>query len=117
MPLGRNDFIRQLREDFPEVIARIDEYGKGLLHCEVAVLRGITEEMMDAGNAWQAERCFRFVERLLQDAGPELANALEVSYLEDLALSEHSPQRHQIVKERMPAALRRRLIGVHEWWK
>ncbi len=72
---------------------------------------------MDAGQAWLAERHFNFVESLLEDAGPELRNALDVSYLEDLALGEHTTQRHRIVKERMPPALRQQLIAAHGWWK
>ena len=117
MPLGRNEFIRELQAEFPEVFAAITEYERGLLHCEVAVLRRLSEEAMDAGQEWLAERHFLFVERLLQDAGPELRNALEISYLEDLALGEHTPQRHRIVKDRMPPALRQRLIEAHQWWK
>jgi hypothetical protein len=118
MSLGREEFIRELRATFPEAFAAITEYDEqGLLHCEVAVLRRLSEEAMDAGQEWLAERHFRFVERLLKDAGSELQNALEVSYLADLALGEHTPQRHRIVKERMPAVLRRRLIEAHEWWK
>jgi hypothetical protein len=117
MPLGRDDFIRLLEREFPEVIAQIDECRQGLLHCEVAVLRRLTEEAMDEGKEWLAERHFRFVERLLQGAGPDLENALEISYLEDLALGGHTPQRHRIVKDRMPLVLRRRMIEVRECWK
>lgn len=117
MPLTRDDFIRQLQAEFPEVLAAISEYEGGLLHCEVGVFRRLTEQAMDAGKAWLAERHFRFIERLLPDAGPELANALEISYLEDLAVGQHTPQRHRIVKDRMPPGLRRRLIAFHEWWK
>ena len=117
MSLGRDEFVRELRAAFPEAFAAITEYEQGLLHCEVAVLRRLSEEAMDAGQEWLAERHFRFVEQLLEDAGPELQNALEVSYLTDLAFGEHMPQRHRIVKERMPPALRQRLIEAHEWWK
>lgn len=117
MPTGRDEFIRGLQAEFPEVVTAISAYEAGSLHCEVAVLRRLTEEAMDAGNAWLAERHFRFVEQFLKDAGPELRNALEVSYLEDLALGEHREQRYQIVKERMPKAMRALLIEVHEWWR
>jgi hypothetical protein len=89
MPASRDEFIRQLQAEFPEAAVAISEYETGILHCEVAVLRRLTEETMDAGNAWLAERHFRFIERLLKDANAELRNAIEVSYLEDLALGEH----------------------------
>jgi len=117
MSLGRDGFIRELQREFPNAFAAISKYESGNLHCEVGTLRRLTEEAIDAGNAWLAEQHFRFIERLLRDADPDLENALEISYLEDLALGEHTPQRHQIVKERMPATLRRRLIDMHDWWK
>ena len=72
---------------------------------------------MDAGRFWEAERHFRLVAELLPIAGPELRNALEVSYLEDLALGEFTPARHRAVKERMPPELRAILVEHHAHWK
>ncbi len=99
------------------MVGRIDEYDAGLLHCEVGAFRSATEAAMDAGQFWEAERHFRLVEELLKSADPELRNALEVSYLEDLAFAECTPQRHRAVKERMPPALRQILIAHHEQWQ
>ena len=114
--MGRDEFIRELQRAFPEVVNAFSVHESGILHCEVGAFRRFTEEAMDAGNAWLAERHFRFVEACLQDAAPELLNALEVSYLEDLALGKHTHNRHRIVKERMPFDLRRKLIDLHAWW-
>lgn len=116
-PLGRDEFIRQLRVEFPEAAAAISEYEAGLLHCEAGAFLRATEEAMDAGRAWLAEQHFRFIERMLATAGAELENALLVSYLEGLALGDQTPQRHRLVKARMPEALRQRLIEIDEWWK
>ena len=116
-PLDRDDFIRLLRAEFPEVLAAVDGYQAGLLHCEVGVLLKQTAAAMDAGREWLAQRHFALVERLLGDAGPELASALEVSYLEGLAFGEHTPERHRVVRQRMPGGLRRRIIELHNWWK
>jgi hypothetical protein len=113
----RDDFLARLNAEFPEVVAQIDESQAGLLHCEVAAFREVTEAAMDAGRLWEAERHFRLVEELLAVAGPELRNALEVSYLEDLALGDFSPARHRAIKERMPKALRQILIGYRENWR
>lgn len=117
MPIGRDEFLRELGAEFPEVIAEIDECRKGLLHCEVGVLMRASEVAMDAGRAWLAERHFRFVERMLRGANPELDNALGVSYLCDLALGEHTAQRYRIVKERMPIGLREQMIAASDFWK
>jgi hypothetical protein len=79
--------------------------------------RRATEQAIDPGRSWEAEKHFRFVEELLSEAGPELQNALEVSYLEDFAFGECTPQRHQVVKERMPKSLHAVLVGHHANWK
>ena len=117
MPLGREEFLARLAHDFPDAAAGIDKYDDGLLHCEMAAFRRATEEAMDCGRLWEAERHFRWVEEMLKVAGPELRNALEISYLEDMALGESTPARYQAVKERMPKALRQILIAHHRQWQ
>ena len=73
---------------------------------------------MDAGRLWAAERHFRLVSELLDAAGPELRNALEVSYLEDLAVGGmHACARYQAVKDRMPKPLPQVLILHHDQWR
>jgi hypothetical protein len=91
VPLGREEFLARLALDFPDAAAGIAKYDSGLLHCEMAAFRRATEKAMDCGRFWEAERHFRWVEEMLKVAGPELRNALEVSYLEDLALGECTP--------------------------
>jgi hypothetical protein len=117
MEAGRNEFLARLAADFPDVVAGFGPYSAGLLHCEVGDFLRATERAMDAGRLWEAERHFRLVAELLASAGPELRNALEVSYLEGLALGECTPARHQAVRERMPRALREVVIGHHEQWR
>ena len=117
MTSGREDFLSLLATELPEVVAQIDRSESGQLHCEVGAFRRATEQAMDTGRLWAVEKHFRLVERLLSEAGPELRNALEVSYLEDLALGDCTPQRYRAVKERMPRSLRAVLVGHHENWK
>jgi hypothetical protein len=116
MGAGREEFLARLASDFPDVMSGFSPYSAGLLHCEVGDFRKATERAMDSDRLWEAERHFRFVEELLGVADPELRNALEVSYLEDLALGVCTPARHRAVKERMPWALRQILVGHHEQW-
>jgi hypothetical protein len=115
--MGRDEFLARLIADFPAVVAEISQYEAGQLHCEVGAFRRATELAMDAGNTWEAEKHFRLVEELLTTADPELRNALEVSYLEDLALGQCTPQRYEAVRERMPTTLRQILISHHDQWK
>ncbi len=102
-------FLQMLTDEFPEVPPAFDEYGKGLLHCEMGVFARLTEEAMDAGRFWQVEQYFRFIERVRESATPEVENAVDVSYLESLALSEVTDNRCRAIK-RMPQALRAILL-------
>lgn len=117
MLLGRDDFLTRLAADFPNVVEQISPYETGLLSCEMAAFRRATEQAIDAGRLWEAEQHFRLVEDLLRNAGPELLNALEVSYLEDFALGECTPQRHHAVQERIPKSLRMVLASHHPCWQ
>lgn len=115
--MGRDEFLKRLAVEFPNVVAAINRYEAGLLHCEVAAFRRVTEEAMDAGRLWEAERYFRLVEELLPMADPDLANALEVSYLEDLALGKWTPARYRAVRERMSPKMRGVLAGHYSGWR
>jgi hypothetical protein len=117
MGADRDEFLARLAADFPDVAAGFGPYSAGRLHCEVGDFLRATERAMDEGRLWEAERHFRLVEELLAAADPELRNALEVSYLENLALGECPPARHRAVKDRMPPVLRAVLIGHHEQWR
>jgi hypothetical protein len=111
--IGHRQFLELLTREFPELADLIGDED-GLLHLEVAAFRRATEDSMDAGSLWTAEKHFRFVARVLADASPEVDNALGVSYVEDLALGECTPARHRAVKERMPKNLRDEMIGINK---
>ena len=117
MVAGREEFLARLAADFPDIVENFAPHSEGLLHCEVSDFRRATERAMDENRLWEAERHFRLVADLLAVAGTELRNALEVSYLEDLALGECTPARHRAINDRMPRALRQVLIRHHEQWK
>ena len=78
--INHSAFIEMLADRFPEVVGAIDKCEDGLLHCEVAVFRRVTEEAMDAGRFWNVEQYFRFVEEVLPNADDAVANAIEVSF-------------------------------------
>jgi hypothetical protein len=104
-------FLQILTEEFPEVPEAFDGYGKGLLHCEMGVFARLTEEAIDDGRFWQVEQYFRFIERVRDGATPEVANAVDVSYIEFLAFSEVTDYRHKAIK-RMPQPLRAILLEI-----
>jgi hypothetical protein len=115
--MNREQFLAELEAEIPEVVSQIRPDEAGLLHCEVGAFRRATEQAIDNGQLWAAERHFRFVERVLHHAGPDLRNALEVSYLGDLAFGELTPLRYDAVKKRMPTTLRAVLIQLRREWQ
>lgn len=115
--IGHSEFIALLMAKFPDLADEVREEGDGLIHLEAAAFRRATERAMDAGRQWDAERHFRFVEQAMHDADPEVENALGVSYLEELALGECTPERYRAVKERMPAKLRAEMAGIQKCWR
>lgn len=117
MRTTREQFLADLASEFPDVAAQIRSDESGILHCEVGAFRRATEVAIDTGQCWTAERHFRFVERVLRDADPALRNALQISYLKDLAFGELTEARYKRVKERMPASLRAILIGHRPEWR
>jgi hypothetical protein len=115
--MDRGEFPTQLAKRFPEVISRMSDHARGLLHCDVADFRRVVESAMDGGQLWRVERYLRFLEDCRAAAGPALANAVDVSFLEDFALGECTEARRRAVRERMPARLRQAVISVSDRWR
>lgn len=115
--IDQSMFHVMLATEFPEIAAGIREGNDVLLHLEVAAFRRATENAMDAGEFWTTERHFRFVEKVLREVTADVENALRVSYIEDRALGECTPQRFRAVKERMPAKLRAEIARTHPNWR
>jgi hypothetical protein len=104
-------FLQMLTEAFPGVPQAFDGYGKGLLHCEMGTFARLTEEAMDEGRFWQAEKHFGFIDKVRERATPELRNAIDVSYVEYLAFGEVTDNRYQAMR-RMPQTLRATLLEI-----
>lgn len=117
MSISHDEFISVLGSQFPEVVAEITEYERGLLHPEMGAFRRVAEEAVDSGKLWAAEKYLRFVDRVFSEADSDVRNAIEVSFLEDFALGHMTPSRHEAVKSRMPKRLRMILIGIDEKWR
>jgi len=114
--MDREEFIKSLADQFPEVTAQINDYGRGLLHCEMADFRRVVEQAMDGGQNWRVEKYLRFIDACREVAGPNLANAIDISFLEDFALGAYTATRQQAVRERMPERLRQRLLRISNRW-
>jgi hypothetical protein len=109
--IGHAKFLELLTDEFPEVPQSFDEYRKGLLHCEMGAFARMTEEAIDQGRFWQVEKYFRFIDRMRENATPEVENAIDVSYIEFLAFSEMSENRREAMK-RMPKTIKAILLEI-----
>ena len=105
-------FLQLLAAEFPDVPQAFSEYEQGLLHCEMGVFAQITEKVMDEGRLWLAENYFRFMERVRDNATEEVRDAVDVSYIEYLALCERTDNRYQAFK-RMPQSLKAILLQIN----
>jgi hypothetical protein len=77
-------FIALLTDRFPEVVAAIDDCSEGLLHLEMATLARATQAAIDNQDKATVVRHFQFVDVVFRDAAPDVENAVNVSYLENL---------------------------------
>ena len=65
-------------------MAKIDDISEGLLHLEMATFSRETQTAIDAQDNETMKRHFRFIDEVFRDAAPDVENAVNVSYLENL---------------------------------
>jgi len=110
--LGREEFVAAMGRTFPEIVAEIDpEIEAGLLHLEMAALARGAQAAIDAGSCEQVTRHFRFADNLFRQAGPDLKNALYVSYLEHLNFGGH----RAFAEELLPPALHAGWVEINQY--
>ncbi len=112
----RNDFDRMLTERFPAIAAEIDDFERGSLHLEMAVFARATCGAINGGDSEQVEAHIRLVDELLSNAGPDLENAVYVSYLENVFLGSDDP-RYLLARTMLSQRLRSALAELEEHWK
>ena len=113
--MNRLEFLKQLEIEFPDGFAEIDT-SEQLLHCEIADFREWVVKLMDEGSEWKCQQVFEFMVNCLNTSDSSLENAIEISFIEDLALGEHKVMYRNIVKARAPKALRNKMAKVHSFW-
>ena len=82
--IDRDGFIALLTKRFPVVAASIDECSHGLLHPEMATLARATQAAIDSQDRETVCRHFKFIDEVFRQAAPDVENAVNVSYLENL---------------------------------
>ena len=115
--VGREEFLKLLNEQFPEVVETFNELDLRLLHLEVAAFRQCVECAMDEGRLWNVERYLRFVDDVFPRADATLVNALAVSFIEDLALGECNETRRSALRARAPKRIREQVVAINSQWR
>ena len=87
-PSACPDFVRRLELRFPSVAAALDSDERSLLHLGMAAFARATRAAIAAGQESVFLDHFGFADELLQNASPELENAVVVSYLENVFLGD-----------------------------
>ncbi len=82
--IDHSRFIILLNKRFPEVAANVDECSQGLLHLEMATLARATQAAIDEQDKTTILSHFKFIDEVFRDAAPDVENAVNVSYLENL---------------------------------
>jgi hypothetical protein len=112
--IDRERFIVLLTERFPNVAADIDDCSQGLLHLEMATLARATQRAIDAQDKETVRRHFGFVDELFRDAAPDVENAVNVSYLENLRF-EGQKAAATNARELLPPRLQRALVDLEAY--
>jgi hypothetical protein len=100
-------FVALLTARFPDIAASVDDCSQGLLHLEMATLARATQAAIDRQDK-NTVRDFEFVDEIFRDASPEVENAVNVSYLENLRFegTEADPTRaRELLTPRLRQAL------------
>jgi hypothetical protein len=113
--IDREQFIALLNEQFPEVAAKIDDISEGLLHLEMATFSRETQAAIDAQDKETVRRHFRFIDDVFRNAAPDVENAVNVSYLENLRFDGRKAGPTQ-ARRLLPPRLHQALIDLDEYW-
>ena len=82
--IDRDRFMTLLTERYPHIAASIDDCSQGLLHLEMATMARATQAAIDGQDRDTVRRHFQFIDEIFRQATPEVENAINVSYLENL---------------------------------
>jgi len=114
-PIDRERFITLLAERFPDVFANIDDCSRGLLHCEMATLARATQAAIDNQDRDTVRKHFQFADEVFRDATPEVKNAVNVSFLENLRF-EGRKAKPTNARELLTPTLRQAIAEVDAYW-
>jgi len=84
MVVKSSEFLSAVVTEFPE-LGDLIEPGSGLIHPELAQFVAFTQEAIDRRDLQTVARCVKLVADNFDAAEPDLRNAFNVTFLEDLS--------------------------------
>ncbi len=102
-----------LQAHFPEVVKTIDDCAEGLLHPEMGAFSRATQAAIDRQDLKTVQRHFQFIDEAFRDAAPDVENAINVSYLENLRFNERTVGAQ--ARELLPPRLQQALIELEKY--
>jgi hypothetical protein len=112
--IDRERFVALLNDRFPEVAAKIDDVAEGLLHLEMGTFARATQAAIDAQDRETVKQHFRFVDEVFRNAAPDIENAVNVSYLENLRF-EGGEAGSTRARELLPQRLHQALVELEDY--
>lgn len=98
--------IHRIEQNFPQLlVAMHDEVIEGLLHLQIAEFSRLTQSFIDNGEPHSFDRACQLFLELFEQGSPELVNALNVSFLENLTIDRENANCQQAF-HRMPPRMR-----------
>lgn len=102
--ISGNDAATEVGKEFPELKDDLEKY-RGMLHTQMGIWSYLAQRFIDIQDSENFQRiCMVFLE-LFSDASPELENALNVSFLENLSF-ENGERNRKWAYNAMPERMR-----------
>ena len=111
--VDHQEFLRRLSLHFPELTAALDADERELLHLGMAALARASDSAIGQGQWSRVVEHFTFVDALLEEATPEVRNAVHVSFLENIFGGANSDAL-SIARAKLPARLRNALTELEQ---
>ena len=110
---GREEFISGVRSRFPDSLHEMVDLEDELLQVDMGNFARTTERAILENNMETAVAHFNFISDLFAKAGPELENAIFVSYLENVFLFQNE-QKYLEARKLLPKNLVKALTELEQ---
>jgi hypothetical protein len=111
--LHRSQFLKEIREAFPQLRAEINRQ-YGLLHLEVHAFTDLTQSFIDRNDESAFCVAIRIADRYLQNGNATLRTALFVSFLEHLNFRNDATTGRSWAWDFMPPVMKEDYLGLQE---